>query len=66
MLDSQPTYDVSNTASAVLLFDRAMRVQSVRSDIVRAAQELGRLSDQQLAEIGINRIDIDNTIERFI
>ncbi|SLN47365.1 DUF1127 domain-containing protein [Ruegeria meonggei] len=66
MLDSQPTYDVSNTASAVLLFDRAMRVQAVRSDIVRAAQELGRLSDQQLAEIGINRIDIDNTIERFI
>ncbi|WP_170766403.1 DUF1127 domain-containing protein [Ruegeria lacuscaerulensis] len=66
MLDTQANTDVKATASALLLFDRAMTMQSIRSDIVRAAQELNRLTDHQLSELGINRSDIDDTIERYI
>jgi len=66
MLDSNSDRNAPINASAVLLFDRAMRLQAVRANIVRAAQELNRLSDQELAELGINRSDIDETIERYI
>ncbi len=66
MLDSKPNHEPSARASSVLLFDRAMRLQAIRSDIVRAAQDLNRLSDQDLAELGINRSDIDDVIERYI
>lgn len=53
------------TASALLLFDRAMRIRAISSDIVRAAQYLDGLSDTQLAELGINRSDIEDTIQRY-
>ncbi|WP_420585875.1 DUF1127 domain-containing protein [Ruegeria sp.] len=66
MLDSSSNQEAAISASTVLLFDRAMRVQAIRADIVRAAQELSRLSDQHLADIGINRSDIEETIERYI
>lgn len=60
--DHQP----SPSASALLLFDRAMRIRAVKDDIVRAAQHLGGLSDRQLSELGINRSDLEDTIERYI
>lgn len=66
MLDFKPTRDAPIKASTVLLFDRAMRLQTIRTDIVRAAQELNRLSDQDLAELGINRSDVDDVIARYI
>ena len=66
MLDSKINREPSVNASSVLLFDRAMRLQAIRSDIVRAAHELNRLSDQDLAELGINRSDIDDVIARYI
>lgn len=66
MLDFKPNREKPVSASSVLLFDRAMRLQAIKSDIVRAAQELNRLSDHDLAELGINRSDIDNVIERYI
>lgn len=62
----QPTNQPTPAASALLLFDRAMRIRSVSADIVRAAQYLDSLSDQQLSELGINRSDIEDTIERYI
>ena len=66
MLDSKSDRDIPISASSVLLFDRAMRLQTIRSNIVRAAQELNRLSDQELADLGINRSDIEDVIERYI
>ncbi len=66
MLDSNSPRKTPVKASSVLLFDRAMRLHAIRSSIVRAAQELNRLSDQELADLGINRSDIDQTIERYI
>lgn len=66
MLDIKSIPETKAIASALPLFDRAMKVQAIRSDIVRAAQELNRLSDHELAELGINRSDLDDTIDRFI
>jgi len=66
MLATNAIPDTQATASALLLFDRAMTMNAIRSDIVRAAQELNRLTDHQLSEIGINRSDIDDTIDRYI
>ncbi|CUK07078.1 hypothetical protein RUE5091_02889 [Ruegeria denitrificans] len=66
MLDVRSNQDMSINASSVLLFDRAMRLQAISSNIVRAAQELNSLSDNELAELGINRSDIENVIERYI
>ncbi|MES0825815.1 DUF1127 domain-containing protein [Ruegeria sp. SCP11] len=66
MFDSNSPRKTPVKASSVLLFDRAMRLHAIRSSIVRAAQELSRLSDQELADLGINRSDIDQTIERYI
>ncbi len=66
MLDTMTIPETKTVASALLLFDRAMNVQAISSDIVRAAQELNRLSDHQLSELGINRSDIENTIDRYI
>ncbi|WP_152563354.1 DUF1127 domain-containing protein [Ruegeria halocynthiae] len=66
MLDSKPNRETPINASTVLLFDRAMRLQAIRSDIVRAAQELDGLSDHELADLGINRSDVNDTIERYI
>ncbi|WP_120634612.1 DUF1127 domain-containing protein [Ruegeria sp. EL01] len=59
---TQPT----PAASALLLFDRAMRIRAVSTDVVRAAQYLDSLSDHQLSELGINRCDIEHTIQRYI
>ncbi|WP_170329601.1 hypothetical protein [Ruegeria arenilitoris] len=66
MLDSGSSRELPVNASSVLLFDQAMRLQLIRTEIVRAAQELNRLKDQDLAELGINRNDIDDVIERYI
>ncbi|MEW2919121.1 hypothetical protein AB1A64_18795 [Ruegeria sp. ANG10] len=66
MFDFNPRRDQSINASSVLLFDRAMRLQAISSSIVRAAQDLNRLNDSELAELGINRSDIDTVIERYI
>ncbi|WP_170349834.1 MULTISPECIES: DUF1127 domain-containing protein [Ruegeria] len=66
MFDFNPNRDQSINASSVLLFDRAMRLQAISSSIVRAAQDLNRLNDSELAELGINRSDIDTVIERYI
>jgi len=48
MLATNAIPDTQATASALLLFDRAMTMNAIRSDIVRAAQELNRLTDHQL------------------
>ena len=61
-----PTRDPAPVASALMLFDRAMQVRAISSDIVRAAQYLDSLSDHQLSELGINRCDIEDTIQRYI
>nr|WP_170613123.1 DUF1127 domain-containing protein [uncultured Ruegeria sp.] len=66
MLDTIGVHQERPIASALLLFDRAMQIRAVRSDIVRAAQELNRLSDNQLSELGINRSDLDETIQLYI
>ncbi|NVO56222.1 DUF1127 domain-containing protein [Rhodobacteraceae bacterium B1Z28] len=61
-----PTNRPTSAASALMLFDRAMRIRAISADIVSAAQYLDGLSDRQLSEIGINRSDIEDTIERYI
>ncbi|WP_170346657.1 DUF1127 domain-containing protein [Ruegeria atlantica] len=61
-----PTNEPAPAVSALLLFDRAMRIRSISPDIVRAAQHLNALTDHQLSELGINRSDIEDTIQRFI
>ncbi|NOD30456.1 DUF1127 domain-containing protein [Ruegeria sp. HKCCD6228] len=61
-----PTNQPAPAASALLLFDRAMRIRSISPDIVRAAQHLNALTDHQLSELGINRSDIEDTIQRYI
>lgn len=67
MFDFIPsTNQPAPAASALLLFDRAMRLRAISPDIVRAAQHLNGLTDHQLAELGINRSDVEDTIERFI
>ena len=66
MFDVIPPTDQSPTAGALLLFDRAMRINAIKEDIVRAAQQLNGLPDHQLAELGINRSDIEDTIDRYI
>lgn len=66
MLDVTQILDQSPPASALMLFDRARRINSIKNDIVRAAQQLNSLSDQQLAELGLNRSEIEETIERYI
>lgn len=66
MLDSKSNPETSVNASSVLLFDRAMRLQAIRSNIVCAAQELNRLSDHELADLGINRSDVEDVIDRYI
>ncbi|WP_319545497.1 hypothetical protein [Ruegeria conchae] len=66
MLDSNlnPKQKVSN--SALLLFDQAMRMRAIQADIVRAGQELNRLSDFELSELGINRCDVEAVIAQYI
>lgn len=67
MFDAIPTTtQPTPSATALLLFDRAMRIRAISSDIVRAAQYLDSLGDTQLAELGINRSDIEDTIQRYI
>ncbi|WP_298851908.1 hypothetical protein [uncultured Ruegeria sp.] len=61
-----PTDQLAPATSALLLFDRAMRIRAIGPDIVRAAQQLNAMTDHQLSELGINRSDIEDTIERFI
>lgn len=61
-----PTTTTTPSTSALLLFDRAMRFRAISSDIVRAAQYLDSLTDQQLSDLGINRSDIEDTIQRYI
>ncbi|MEM1005027.1 MAG: hypothetical protein AAF496_15720 [Pseudomonadota bacterium] len=61
-----PTEMQTPSASALLLFDRAMRIKAISTDIVRAAQYLNGLTDNQLSELGINRCDIEDTIERYL
>ena len=65
-MDTYPMLETVPSASALALFDRAMRIRAIRKDIVGAAQELGRSSDSELSDLGINRSDIDETIERYI
>ncbi|MBY6083008.1 DUF1127 domain-containing protein [Ruegeria arenilitoris] len=43
-----------------------MRIRAVKDDIVRAAQHLSGLDDRQLSDLGINRSDLEETIERYI
>ncbi|MGV6804657.1 MAG: hypothetical protein ACWA49_10660 [Ruegeria sp.] len=67
MFDAMPQIGQAGpSASALLLFDRAMRIHAVKEDIVRAAQHLNGLNDQQLSELGINRSDLEEMIERYI
>ena len=66
MFDITHTHGGTVDPGALLLFDRAMRIEAISADIVRAAQELNRLSDHQLSELGINRSDIDDMIDRYI
>ncbi|WP_170479416.1 DUF1127 domain-containing protein [Ruegeria arenilitoris] len=66
MFDVIPPTDNSPLASALLLFDRAMRINAIKGDIVSAAQQLNGLTDHQLAELGLNRKDIEDTIDRYI
>ena len=54
------------SATALQLFDRAMRIRAISPELVRAAQYLDGLSDNQLADLGINRSDIEDTINRYI
>ncbi|WP_282171145.1 hypothetical protein [Ruegeria atlantica] len=61
-----PSKQLPPTNSALLLFDRAMRIRAISSEIVRAAQYLNSFSDQELSELGINRSDLDDTIQRYI
>ncbi|CUH47755.1 MULTISPECIES: DUF1127 domain-containing protein [Ruegeria] len=61
-----PSKQLPPTTSALQLFDRAMQLRAVSADIVRAAQYLNSFSDQELSELGINRSDLDDTIQRFI
>lgn len=61
-----PANQPTPSATALLLFDRAMRIRAISPEIVRAAQYLDGLSDNQLAELGINRSDIEDTINRYI
>ncbi len=66
MLDTNPVNDQNPSTSALMLFDRAMQMRAIRKDIVCAAQELNRLSDQELSELGINRVDVETVIAQFI
>lgn len=66
MLDTSQTWDQCPLSSALVLFDRAMQMRAIRRDIVSAAQELNRLSDRELSELGINRVDIEAVIAQFI
>ncbi|WP_298934479.1 hypothetical protein [uncultured Ruegeria sp.] len=62
----QQTDQPAPAASALLLFDRAMRIRAISPDIVCAAQQLNAMTDHQLSELGINRSDVEDTIERYI
>ncbi len=66
MLDANPTPKQTPSNSALVLFDRAMRMYAIRADIVCAAQELNRLSDSDLSELGINRCDVEAVIAQYI
>lgn len=66
MLDSNQSPNQSPSTSALLLFDRAMKMRAIRTDIVCAAQELNRLSDNDLSELGINRCDLEAVIAQYI
>ncbi|WP_170429771.1 hypothetical protein [Ruegeria arenilitoris] len=61
-----PNKHLHPSESALLLFDRAMRIRAISADIVRAAQYLSGFSDQELSELGINRSDLEDTIRRYI
>jgi hypothetical protein len=66
MLDANPLFDQRPNASALLLFDRAMEMRKISTDIVRSAQELNRLSDQHLSELGIIRSEVEAVIAQYI
>ncbi len=66
MLDNTQMMNQSPSASALLLFDRVQRINSIKDDIVRAAQHLNSLPDHHLAELGLNRSEIEDTIDRYI
>ncbi|RLJ99806.1 DUF1127 domain-containing protein [Ruegeria conchae] len=66
MLDSNPNPKQNVSNSALLLFDQAMRMRAIQADIVRAGQELNRLSDFELSELGLNRCDVEAVIAQYI
>ena len=66
MFDGNPVSEMTPAASALLLFDRAMKMRAISADIVCAAQELNRMSDHELSELGINRSDVEDIIQRYI
>ncbi len=66
MLDINPKFDRRPSTSALLLFDSAMKMRAIGRDIVCAAQELNRLSDHELSELGINRSDVEAVIAQYI
>ncbi len=66
MLDTNPIPNLKTSNSTLLLFDRAMRMRAISADIVRAAQDLNRLSDVELSELGINRCDVEAVIAQYI
>ncbi len=66
MFDLEPIGEKGTNNSALLLFDRAMQMRAISADVVNAAQELNRLSDHDLSELGINRIDVEAVIAQYI
>ncbi len=66
MFDLEPIGEKGTNNSALLLFDRAMQMRAISADVVTAAQELNRLSDHDLSELGINRIDVEAVIAQYI
>ncbi|KIC38748.1 hypothetical protein RA27_20255 [Ruegeria sp. ANG-R] len=66
MLDANTPPNQNPSTNALLLFDRAMKMRAIRADIVCAAQELNRLPDTDLSELGINRSDVEAVIAQYI
>ncbi len=66
MFDAEPIIETGTNNSTLLLFDRAMQMRAISADVVNAAQELNRLSDHELSELGINRIDVEAVIAQYI
>ena len=61
-----PNVESRSFSQALSIFDRAREAISDRKVYLEAASRLNRMTDHELADIGVNRSEIDEVIRQHV